>query len=422
MLFQSPFTCDCWTRQHQAYTPNGKSLATVLNDFKVEIRESSNGNLLSTLRCIDKIDQIGWSPNGRHIFTAMYDRNAVHVFTPPTHPTQASARIDGGELGIENVMWSPNSQFLLVFGKNGVRVDVWDLKTCHLVGIPGIKDGRNGVGFSPNKRVFAYLTRRNGKDCLALHSTEDWQFTNLIELDTLDANDLKWSPDGVNVAIADCQIEHRVVVVNSETGQASTYEAYKGQKGVITLCWCMNSHLLAAGSGNDAMQILFTPEWRLLTELDHINLTRVSNADHYEEETPGRMIPAKFPIKNYDGSYSGINRIAWSRSGKFIASTTVTMKRTIFIWDLETLSLIHVFTFLTNVADFQWSPTDDNLAVCIGTDKLLNWKPTGFRISHAQEAAIQMHMIEWRSDGESLAAFDNAAGTCTLAYLLEDNE
>ena len=422
MLFQSPFTCDCWTRNHQAYTPNGKSLATVLNDFKVEIRESSNGNLLSTLRCIDKIDQIGWSPNGRHIFTAMYERNAVHVFTPPTHPTHASARIDGGELGVEYVMWSPNSQNLLVFGKNGIRCDIWELRTCRLTGIPCIKNSRNGVGFSPNKKVFAYLSRRNGKDVLMLHATDDWRCLNCIELNTLDANDMKWSPDGVNVAIADCQLEHRVVVVNSETGTSSYFEAYEGQKGVCSLCWCINSHLLAAGSGNDAIHILFTPDWKLLAEFDHINLSRIENADHYEEETPGRMKPAKFPMKYFDGSLSGIKRVEWSRSGRYIVSASKTMKRSVFIWDVETLSLIHAFTFLTPVTDFQWSPTDDNLAVVIGTDKLLTWKPTGFRISHSQEAAIQMHMVEWRPDGESLAAYDKAAGACTLAYVLEDDE
>lgn len=422
MLFQTPFTCDCWSKNQVAYTPNGKSLATVLNDFKVEIRESSNGNLLSTLRCIDKIDQIGWSPNGRHIFTAMYERNAVHVFTPPTHPTQASARIDGGELGVDHVMWAPNSQCLLVFGKHGIRVDVWDLRTCHLVGIPGIKDCHKGVGFSPNKRYFAYLTRKNGKDCLALHATDDWRCTQCIELDTLDAREMQWSPDGVNIAIIDCQLEHRVHVFNSETNQFATYEAYQSQKGAVSMCWCMNSHLLAIGSGNDAIHILYTPEWHLLTELDHINLTRIESADHYEEETPGKMIPARFPIKNYDGSFSGINQIRWSRSGRYIASMSATMKRTVFIWDIETLTLIHAFTFLTNVTDFQWSPSDDNLAVVIGTDKLLNWTPSGFRISHAQEAAIQMHLLKWRSDGESLAAFDSAAGTCTLAYILEDEE
>jgi WD40 repeat protein len=170
------------------------------------------------------------------------------------------------------------------------------------------------------------------------------------------------------------------------------------------------------------IHILFTPDWKLLTELNHITLTRCENADHYEEETPGKFVPSKFPVKFFDASVSGVNRIEWSRTGKFIASSTASHVRTIFLWDVETLTLIHVFTFLSTVTDYKWSPTDDNLAVAVGTDKLLNWKPTGFRVSHAQEAAIQIQLLVWRADGEALAAFDTISGTCTLSFVLGDDE
>lgn len=421
MLFQAPFACDCWTKFHKSFTPDGKSLATVLNDFKIEIRDSSTGNLISTLRCIDKVDHIEWSPNGRHILTSMHERNAVHVFTPPTHPTQASARIDGGELGIEYVIWSPNSQHLVVFGKNGIRADIWELRTSRLTALPGVKHTKKGGGFSPNKKVFGYITRRDGGDVLSLHSVEDWRVLNVIELGTLDAREMQWSPDGVLVAVADCEIEHRVVVANSETGTISTYSAYEGQKGVTHMCWCVNSHLLAIGCGDDSIHILFAPDWKLLTSFSHIPITRGDNADHYEEESPGRFEKAGFPIKNFDTNVSGINRMSWSHAGRYIASTTKSYTRTLFIWDIEALCLLHVFTFLTPISEFKWSPTDENLAVAVGTDKLLNWKPDGFHVSHSQEAAVQIHMIDWRSDGECLAAFDNAAGTCTLAFLADDD-
>jgi WD40 repeat protein len=423
MLFQAHFTCDCWSLDHQSFTPDGKSIATVLNDFKVEIRDSSTGNLLSTLRCIDKIDQIKWSPNGRHILAAMYERNAVHVFTPPTHPTQASARVDGGELGVDFAGWSPNSQDLIVFGRYGIRADVWELRTSKLTGIPLVKDSRKGFAFSPNKCVLAYLTRREGKDCLALHSVEDWCPLTAIDLATLDARELAWSPDGVFVAIADCEIEHRIVVVNSETGAASTFEGYTGEKGATKICWCINSHLLAVGSGNDAVQILFTPDWKLLTEFHHIRLSRAENAEHWEEETPGRMIRAeKVQPKGFDARVCGINRLEWSKSGRFIASATASHVKTLFIWDMETLMLRTVFSFLSPIADAKWSPTDDLLAIGIGTDKLITWRPSGFKVSQAQEAAIQIHLVVWRSDGECVACFDTVAGTATLAFVLKDEE
>jgi hypothetical protein len=83
---------------------------------------------------------------------------------------------------------------------------------------------RLGFAFSPNKRVLGSLTCRDDKDSLALRSVDDWSLIHWIQLETLDARDLIWSPDGFLVAIADCQIEHRLVVVNSESGGVATFE------------------------------------------------------------------------------------------------------------------------------------------------------------------------------------------------------
>jgi hypothetical protein len=44
-----------WTADCQSFTPDGKFLATVLNDFKVETSDPLTGNLHPTLRCIDQI-------------------------------------------------------------------------------------------------------------------------------------------------------------------------------------------------------------------------------------------------------------------------------------------------------------------------------------------------------------------------------
>jgi WD40 repeat protein len=352
----------------------------------------------------------------------MLERNAVHIFTPPTHPAQSSARVDGGELGIERASWSPNSQDLIIFGKDGIRADIWNLRTSRLTALPLIKDCKKGFAFNPNKHVLGYLTRRNGKDSLALRSVEDWRFINQIDLETLDARQFIWAPDGVLIAIADCQIEHRVSILDTESGSITTFEGYQGQKGVISMAWCINGHLLAIGSGNDVIHILFTPDWAVLAELNHIKLTRCDNAEHYEEETPGKFAESKFPLKDFDASASGIDRIEWSPTGKYIASTSFCYPKSLFIWEVETFTLGYVFTFMTTVADFKWSPTNDNLAVAAGTDKLLNWRPSGFRVSHSQEAAIQIQLLVWRADGEALAAFDTIAGTCTMSFVLRDGE
>lgn len=134
------------------------------------------------------------------------------------------------------------------------------------------------------------------------------------------------------------------------------------------------------------------------------------------------MKAEKIQPKGFDARVCGISRLEWSRSGHFIASATVSYTKTIFIWDMETLALRQVFTFLSPVADAKWSPTDDILTIAIGTDKLIVWTPAGFKVSHTQEAAIQIHLLVWRSDGECLGCFDTIAGTATLAFILRDEE
>ena len=422
MLFQPPFTCDCWSLNYVQFSPDGKSIATALNDFKIEIRESVTGNLSITLRCIDKIDQIGWSFDGRHIFAAMYDRNAVHVYTPNISTTQASARIESGEVGMEYVKWTPDSAWLLVFGKYGIRIDCWELRSSRLVGLPFFKNSHEGNDFSPNKRIFAYLTRRDNKDILSVHSTEDFRCILAIETGTLDANIVKFSPDSQYIAVSDCPIEHRVVIVNVETGDVFRYEAYKLGLGVTSFNWSPDSHLLGIGSGNNSVYLLYAPEWNLLTELGHSPLIRSEKAEYLEEETPGKMIPASFPVKYGDSRIAGVDKILWSKSGNFIACTCISNPRTVYIWDIKSLSLRNVFTFLTPIIGMAWNPVNDVIAVGFGTDKLLTWSPDGYKISHEQEAAVQIHMLMWRPDGDSLAAFDSAAGTCTLAFMVDEGD
>ncbi|KAH0790523.1 WD repeat-containing protein WRAP73 [Histomonas meleagridis] len=423
MLFQAPFTCDCWTKEFYSLSEDGKTLAAVINGFKVEIHDASTGNSIITLRCIDKIDKVLWSPNGRHLAVAMYERNTVHIFTP-SQSSQPYMRIDGGELGIENIMWSPNNRYLLVFGKDGVRIDVWELRKSmnQLICLLNVKDSRKGVSFSPDKNFFAYLTRIEGSDCISIFSSEDWRPIDTIKINTLDACEIQWSPNSQYIAISDCQIEHRAIIVNLETQNCSEFQAYKEGVGISCMRWCFNSCLLAIGSGNDSIYILYAPDWKLLAEFNHINITRKEIADHYIENTPGEMIKSDFPIEVRNYENSGITKIEWSNSGKYVASTSAAIPQTVFIWDIESLSLIHVFSFLTEVTDMKWSPTDDNLALGYGTDMMLNWKPNGFNVSHSQEAAIRIHFIEWKPDGELLIVFDCIAGTCTFAHVLHDNE
>ena len=424
MFFFPPSTSDCWTEDLVQISPDGTRHASVLNDFKIEIRDTQTNAVKISLQCIDRISQIKWSPDSRHILAAMIDRNSVHVFTFPTKSTTPSARIDGGEMGIERAEWSPNSQFVLLYGQCGTRIDVFELRTSEIYGLEIVKNSKTGCAFSPSGDMFAYLSRDSGHDVVKICDAISWEKFTIVPIDTVNATHIKWSPDGKHIAIADCVIDYNMVIISLESVESiqsvKQYKAYEEQLGITNFEWSPNSQILAIGSGDEVVRVILAPDFNLLTELTHFPLSRPEKAVYFQEMSPGRYDKKDSLPDLIETNDSWISRLAFSPSGVYASTTCASAPNGIFIWDIKTLSLVAVYAQMSAVYDVQWSPVRDTLCACNNTDKLLLWTPSGHTVASAKEAATQISRISWRADGEGIVAYDQTAGTSAIGCSVQE--
>ena len=66
-----------------------------------------------------------------------------------------------------------------------------------------------GCEFSHDGRFLAVVERREYKDLVGIYATDTWELVKHFQVDTVDLEDLAWSPDDRFIAIWDTPLEVR---------------------------------------------------------------------------------------------------------------------------------------------------------------------------------------------------------------------
>jgi WD40 repeat protein len=109
---------------------------------------------------------------------------------------------------------------------------------------------------SPAPVTSVPLQRKDCKDWLALYSTSGWELQTRVQLQTLDAADIAWSPDSSKLAVWDCALTYAVHVLGSDGSSLGSYSAYSDGLGVRSVSWSPGGDLLAVGSYDQVGQVL----------------------------------------------------------------------------------------------------------------------------------------------------------------------
>lgn len=97
--------------------------------------------------------------------------------------------------------------------------------------------------------LFLSMQRKDCKDWLALYSTSSgWELQARLQLPTLDAADLSWSPDSSKLAVWDSALTYAVHVLGADGEALGSYSAYGDGLGVRSVGWSPGGDLLAVGS------------------------------------------------------------------------------------------------------------------------------------------------------------------------------
>ena len=188
----------------------------------------------------------------------------VHVLDasdPKWHATINHASGDAGRLA--NVDFGSTSDEILVFSDFGIRVTIWSLLTSRGVEIKDPKFSTRGYSFRPRTGHLAILTRETTKDVVMVLAPGTRELVHSFALGTVDAQGLKWSPDGRWLVTWEVASAGYNVLLYTPDGHL--YTTYSGGQdldhpglGVRNVEWDPSGRFLAVASYENHVTLLST--------------------------------------------------------------------------------------------------------------------------------------------------------------------
>jgi WD40 repeat protein len=180
-----------------------------------------------------------------------------------------SATLNNGTCGLGSIA---NAEFgtcddeILVFSEFNAKVTVWNIKTGRTVDIRDPKFPTGGHEYRPNSEVLAILTKSAVQDTLTIHAPRSYRVIKAAALPTSDAQGLKWSPDGMWIAVWDTDTAGQKVFVYTADG--NLYRTHTGDDdqglGVQCIEWSPDSRYLAISGYDHKVTLLSakTVSWK----------------------------------------------------------------------------------------------------------------------------------------------------------------
>ncbi len=209
------------------------------------------------------------SLNGSHRYPKaplrilLSDDKTVHIWD--AYDEQWSAKIDGAGGGVgkvANAEFSHNGDEVLVFSEFGVKVTAWSLKSSRSVEIRDPKFSNRGFGYRPRTGHLALLTRPAAHDIITLHAPTNYKLVETFTLPTVDAQGLKWSPDGRWIAVWEAASIYKVLLYTADGHLYRTYSGYSEKDtiglGIKTVDWSPQGNFLAIGDYDNRVVLLST--------------------------------------------------------------------------------------------------------------------------------------------------------------------
>lgn len=140
-----------------AYSPDGRYVAAAV-EYRLVIREVESLKVVQIYSCLDKINRVEWSANGKYVVCGLYARGIVQVWS--VEDPEWTCKIDEGPAGIKHVMWTSDGLSLVLVADFCVRMTVWSLVDRECTYLPGPKFAGKGMAFSPQGDLFAVLEVR----------------------------------------------------------------------------------------------------------------------------------------------------------------------------------------------------------------------------------------------------------------------
>jgi RNA polymerase sigma factor (sigma-70 family) len=402
-----------------AFSPDGKTLASVDWDHNLRFWEPASGKMLAQTSKFSATVDLTYSPNGKLLAGGGFG-SAPEIWDVTT----------GKEALYPKVWHRPNMPAtfsgdgkLLAWAQENT-IHLWDVTTGKALQARQGHEGEiTGVAFAPDGKELASAAGQNGAFRLWETATgkprpTPWSIRDYVYT-------VAFSPDGKTIAAGTANHDGTgtVWLLDRATGQEAGKLLARG--GYVTsLAFSADGQILATkhqnatvlwdvaarkercrveGSPLSSSDVSLSPDGKLLAE-----------GDHLQGVVCVREVETGKELSRFEGHWGGVYAVAFSPDGKFLASGGY--DKTVRLWDLATGKELRQFEGHQNWVRFVAFSPDGRSLVSGGADKTVRlWEVgtgkerrcfTGHR-SHIRTGAFS-------ADGKTLAT--GSADTTVLVW------
>ena len=297
---------------------------------------------------------------------------------------------------ITDVAFGHSSDELLVISDYGIKLTIWSLITCRGVEIRDPKYMIHCYDHRPRTGHLAVLTRHAAQDVLMLLDPGSHELIRSVELPTVDAKEVSWSPDGYWIAVRDvASAGHKVFIYTADGHLFKTYIAAEDGDviglGVKRIAWNAASGALALGDYNDRVTILSkntvyfktTLGWGQLTPLQSSPVAKFSHPStiylpqsgvwqeqiteskdrSYTVAPQPASPPTSSSLAKASSPTHGISILSFNADSTLIATKADSIPTTVWIWFLRTGKPAAVLIHHSPVKHISWHEKSDILLI-----------------------------------------------------------
>ncbi|PGG95800.1 hypothetical protein AJ79_09860 [Helicocarpus griseus UAMH5409] len=327
------------------------------------------------------IEPDAFTPDSQRILLS----SGSHVAVWDLHDESWSAQIEAGDaFNFTLVDFAASHDEVIAFSEFNVQLTIFSLSTGEQKVIKSPKFATStGFGFRPRTGHFALLLKLEANDTVTIHEPQTYEAIATVALNTVDAQGLKWSPDGAWLAVWDSASTTPKVAVYTADGQH--YRTYSETTddtslGIKTIEWSPDSRVMAIGKHDGTVALINCKTFSLLSVLkDPFSFGSIGRDVYVEQSsiaTNGTeyVLAPKSPVFPYTYNIAGgiraVSSISFNPTGDLMATIDQGLPHIVWMWSVksENPSLIGALVQKSNIRQLLWCPKFPDLLMTINDD------------------------------------------------------